>query len=44
MAVFANVKNEGKVIQLTSDNFKSIVLDSQQDVLVKFFIPWCSHC
>lgn len=44
MSVFADVTNEGKVIELTSDTFNSIVLESKQDVLVKFFAPWCGHC
>ncbi|CAD8179959.1 unnamed protein product [Paramecium pentaurelia] len=44
MSVLADVTNEGKVIELTSDNFNSIVLESKQDVLVKFFAPWCGHC
>ncbi|CAD8116986.1 unnamed protein product [Paramecium sonneborni] len=44
MSVIGEITNEGKVIELTSDNFNSIVLDSKQDVLVKFFAPWCGHC
>ncbi|CAD8126271.1 unnamed protein product [Paramecium sonneborni] len=40
----SEIKNEGIVIELTSDNFDHIVLNSKQDVLVKFFAPWCGHC
>lgn len=32
------------VLQLTPDNFKSKVLNSNRVVLVEFFAPWCGHC
>ncbi|CAD8209067.1 unnamed protein product [Paramecium pentaurelia] len=41
---FSEIKNEGTVISLTSENFDHVVLNSKQDVLVKFFAPWCGHC
>ncbi|CAD8208859.1 unnamed protein product [Paramecium pentaurelia] len=41
---FNEIKNEGTVIELTSDNFDHVVFNSKQDVLVKFFAPWCGHC
>ncbi|CAK68582.1 unnamed protein product (macronuclear) [Paramecium tetraurelia] len=41
---FSEIKNEGTVIQLTNENFDHVVLNSKQDVLVKFFAPWCGHC
>ncbi|CAD8084226.1 unnamed protein product [Paramecium sonneborni] len=44
MTVMSEVTNEGVVIELTSDNFNQVVLESKQDVLVKFFAPWCGHC
>ncbi|CAK87670.1 unnamed protein product (macronuclear) [Paramecium tetraurelia] len=44
MTVLAENDIKEQVVQLTSDNFKSIVLDSKQDVLVKFHLPWCSLC
>lgn len=32
------------VLQLTPNNFKSKVLNSNGVVLVEFFAPWCGHC
>jgi len=32
------------VTVLTSANFDKIVLDSDKDVLVEFYAPWCGHC
>ncbi|MCO5602728.1 hypothetical protein L7F22_056865 [Adiantum nelumboides] len=32
------------VVQLTSSNFKSQVLQSQGVVLVEFYASWCGHC
>ena len=33
-----------KVVTLDASNFDSIVLDSNKDVFVKFYAPWCGHC
>lgn len=32
------------VIELTDDNFDSLVLESDDIWLVEFFAPWCGHC
>ena len=35
---------DSKVVKLTSDNFASEVLDSDDLWLVEFYAPWCGHC
>ena len=32
------------VVTLTDDNFSSVVTDSDADVMVEFYAPWCGHC
>lgn len=32
------------VVQLTDENFKSLVLESEDMWLVEFYAPWCGHC
>lgn len=32
------------VIELTDDNFKSLVTDSADHWLIEFYAPWCGHC
>jgi len=34
----------GDVVVLRGTSFKSLVLDSEADVLVEFYAPWCGHC
>lgn len=32
------------VVKLTKDNFKKLVLDSDELWFIEFFAPWCGHC
>ena len=37
-------KNDGPVKILVSKNFNEIVYESEKDVLIEFYAPWCQHC
>jgi protein disulfide-isomerase A6 len=32
------------VVELTEENFESMVMESQEPWIVEFFAPWCGHC
>lgn len=33
----------GTVLEITSEDFDNIVVNSLEDVLVEFYAPWCGH-
>ena len=43
VTVHAQENNHSRVIQLTRENFWSVV-QSEPCVFVEFYAPWCSHC
>lgn len=36
--------SESAVVALTKENFKEVVEESDKDVLLEFYAPWCGHC
>lgn len=36
--------NDEPVKVMVGENFKELVLDSEDDVLMEFYAPWCGHC
>lgn len=37
-------KQDGPVHVVVAHNYKQIVDDSEKDVLLEFYAPWCGHC
>jgi protein disulfide isomerase len=37
-------ENSGPLTVLVGDNWADIVMDTNKDVLVKYYAPWCGHC
>ncbi|XP_042904758.1 protein disulfide-isomerase A3 [Parasteatoda tepidariorum] len=36
--------NDGPVKVAVARNFQELVIDSDKDVLIEFYAPWCGHC
>lgn len=36
--------NNGDVKIAVADNFESLVMDTEKDVFLKVYAPWCGHC
>jgi len=34
----------GAIVEVVYDNFQSVVLDSDYDVVLEVYAPWCGHC
>ena len=36
--------DKGPVKTIVGNNFKDVVLNSEKEVLLKVYAPWCGHC
>jgi len=37
-------KQEGHVQVVVAHNYKDVVINNENDVLLEFYAPWCGHC
>lgn len=35
---------DSEVVTLTDENFDEVVMESNKDVMIEFYAPWCGHC
>ena len=42
--IIPSPQSDSDVVTLTDENFKKLVLDSEDLWLVEFYAPWCGHC